>query len=140
MKAVLPGICFVEIAVVTADLARSLVELVVLPMHSLFFRKCVVVNCVHSGFARNGGFYRHAKGGLEAYRAISTGKLHALLHFHTRPIDVVVYYGSQARPGFEVGFPLRCLQRLSLPHLATLQCHWRDNRYTRGVSTPVLSY
>lgn len=37
-------------------------------------------------------------------------------------------------------FPLRCFQRLSLPHLATRQCHWRDNRYTRGASTPVLSY
>jgi hypothetical protein len=30
----------------------------------------------------------------EADRAISTGKLHALLRFHTRPIDVVVYHGS----------------------------------------------
>lgn len=37
-------------------------------------------------------------------------------------------------------FPLRCFQRLSLPHIATRRCHWRDNRYTRGVSTPVLSY
>ena len=27
----------------------------------------------------------------------------------------------------EVGFTLRCLQRLSLPHLATQLCHWRDN-------------
>ena len=38
------------------------------------------------------------------------------------------------------GFPLRCFQRLSLPHIATRQCHWRDNRYTRDASTPVLSY
>ena len=30
----------------------------------------------------------------EADRAISTGKLHALLRFHTRPIDVVVFHGS----------------------------------------------
>ena len=30
----------------------------------------------------------------EADRAISTGKLHSLLRFHTRPIDVVVYHGS----------------------------------------------
>src|SRR3990167_6048844 len=37
----------------------------------------------------------------------------------------------------EASFPLRCFQRLSLPHLATRRCHWRDNRYTRGVSTPV---
>ena len=31
----------------------------------------------------------------QANRTISTGKLHALLHFHTRPINVVVYHGSQ---------------------------------------------
>ncbi len=31
----------------------------------------------------------------QADRAISTGKLHALLHFHTRPINVVVFHGSQ---------------------------------------------
>jgi hypothetical protein len=30
----------------------------------------------------------------QADRAISTGKLHALLHFHTRPINVVVFHGS----------------------------------------------
>jgi hypothetical protein len=30
----------------------------------------------------------------QADRAISTGKLHALLHFHTQPIDVVVFHGS----------------------------------------------
>ncbi len=76
----------------------------------------------------------------QADRAISTGKLHALLRFHTRPIDVVLFHGSQGRSRFQVGFPLRCLQRLSLPHIATLHCRWRDNRSTRGASTPVLSY
>src|SRR3970282_703648 len=40
----------------------------------------------------------------------------------------------------EASFPLRCFQRLSLPHIATRRCHWRDNRCTRGASTPVLSY
>ena len=44
------------------------------------------------------------------------------------------------RSHLETSFPLRCFQRLSLPHLATLRCHGRDNRYTRGASTPVLSY
>ncbi len=77
---------------------------------------------------------------VQAYRTISTGKLHALLRFHTRPINVVVYHGSQGRPRFEVGFPLRCIQRLSRPHIATLHCRWRDNSSTRGVSIPVLSY
>ena len=50
--------------------------------------------------------------------------------------------GGQAPgiPNLQTSFPLRCLQRLSLPHLATRQCHWHDNRYTRGASTPVLSY
>ena len=76
----------------------------------------------------------------QADRAISTGQLHALLRFHLRPINVVVFHGSQGRSRFEVGFPLRCLQRLSLPHIATLHCRWRDNRSTRGASIPVLSY
>ena len=43
-------------------------------------------------------------------------------------------------PNLGAGFPLRCFQRLSLPHIATLLCRWRDNRFTRGVSIPVLSY
>ena len=76
----------------------------------------------------------------EAYRAISTGQLHVLPRFHIQPIDVVVFHGSQGIPGFEGGFPLRCLQRLSRPHLATRRCGWRHNRYTRGASIPVLSY
>ena len=73
-------------------------------------------------------------------RAIRTSKLNALLHLHAWPIDVVVFHGSQAKPGFEVSFPLRCFQRLSIPHLATRQCSWRHNRSTRGASVPVLSY
>ena len=73
-------------------------------------------------------------------RAIRTSKLNALLRLHTWPIDVVVFHGSQAKPGFEVSFPLRCFQRLSIPHLATRLCHWRDNRSTRGAFAPVLSY
>jgi hypothetical protein len=44
------------------------------------------------------------------------------------------------KTNLQASFPLRCFQRLSLPHIATRQCHWRDNRYTRGASTPVLSY
>ena len=41
----------------------------------------------------------------EADRAISIGKLHALLHFHFRPIDVVVYHGSDRETLFQGGFP-----------------------------------
>jgi hypothetical protein len=45
-----------------------------------------------------------------------------------------------ARPGLEGGFPLRCLQRLSRPGLATRLRGWRHDRSTRGPSAPVLSY
>jgi hypothetical protein len=77
---------------------------------------------------------------FEINRTISTAKLHTLLRFHMLPIDVVVFHGSQGKPGFEAGFPLRCFQRLSFPHLATRLYRWRDNRSTRGASIPVLSY
>ena len=81
----------------------------------------------------------------QASRAISIGQLHTSLHFHIQPINVVVFNGSlvciaHGKSYLEVGFPLRCFQRLSLPNIATRRCHWRDNRYTRGSSTLVLSY
>ena len=81
----------------------------------------------------------------QASRAISTAQLKALLPLHLRPINVVVYHGPsgglrRGTPGLEVGFPLRCFQRLSRPHIATLRCGWRHNRHTSGVSDPVLSY
>ena len=96
----------------------------------------------NSGFALFGLMHERAliNESNQADRVISTGKLHVLPRFHTQPINVVVYNDSQGRTRFEVGFPLRCLQRLSLPHLATLHCRWRDNRSTRGASIPVLSY
>jgi hypothetical protein len=78
--------------------------------------------------------------GNQADRAISTSKLNALPRLHTWPIDVVVFHGSRGSSGFEGGFPLRCLQRLSRPHIATLHCGWRHNSSTRGASIPVLSY
>ena len=40
----------------------------------------------------------------------------------------------------EGGFTLRCLQRLSLPDLATRPWLWQANRSTSGPSIPVLSY
>ena len=79
-------------------------------------------------------------GSDQANRRISTGQLNALLRLHLRPIDVVVFHVPRARPCFEGGFPLRCLQRLSFPDIATLHCGWRHNRSTSGPSTPVLSY
>src|SRR5690242_19531698 len=47
---------------------------------------------------------------------------------------------APGRSHLQASFPLRCFQRLSLPHIATRQCDWRHNRYTRDASTPVLSY
>ena len=41
----------------------------------------------------------------QANRAISTGKLHTLLCFHTRPINVVVYNGSDREHSFSGWFP-----------------------------------
>ena len=38
------------------------------------------------------------------------------------------------------GFPLRCVQRLSQPFIATRRCPWQDSRDTSGSSDPVLSY
>ena len=108
--------------------------------HSPFaIRLCCNWTCALRGSAP-GASWASRNENDQADRAISTGKLHALLRVHARPIDVVVFHGSQGRTGFEVGFPLRCLQRLSRPHLATLQCGWRHNRSTRGASIPVLSY
>gem|GEM_PF-2545952 len=46
----------------------------------------------------------------------------------------------QGKPNLGAGFALRCFQCLSHPDVATLQCRWRDNRYTVGPFTPVLSY
>ena len=44
------------------------------------------------------------------------------------------------RSHLEVGFTLRCFQRLSRPDIATQLCSWRNNWSTRGQSIPVLSY
>ena len=44
-------------------------------------------------------------GNEEVARAISNGKLHALLHFHTRPINVVVFHGSDREHSFSGWFP-----------------------------------
>ena len=37
-------------------------------------------------------------------------------------------------------FPLRCIQRLSPPAIATRRCPWQDSRDTSGQFDPVLSY
>ena len=56
------------------------------------------------------------------------------------PINPIISREPQQKPHLKTGFPLRCFQRLSLPHVANQPCHWRDNWHTRGTSIPVLSY
>jgi hypothetical protein len=68
-----------------------------------------------------------------------------LRRLHLRPINLVIFQGPSEglRPGrshLEAGFALRCLQRLSLPDIATQRCSWRNSWHTSGPSTPVLSY
>ena len=41
----------------------------------------------------------------EVDRAISKAKLHALLHVHTPPINVVVFHGPDREYSFSGGFP-----------------------------------
>src|SRR5690348_6797437 len=65
-------------------------------------------------------------------RAISTGPLNTLLCLHVPPIDVVVSHGpysleGDGKPHLEVGFPLRCFQRLSHPDVANQQRRWHDD-------------
>ena len=67
----------------------------------------------------------------------------SFMRYRTSTPDLSTWWSSKALIGkssFEVGFPLRCIQRLSLPYLATQLCRWRDNWPTRGMSTSVLSY
>ena len=76
----------------------------------------------------------------QSFRAISTARLNVSLRLHLQPIDVVVSHDPYRKSHLEVGFALRCFQRLSRPNAATLRCGWRHNRYTGGSSIPVLSY
>ena len=77
-------------------------------------------------------------------RTISTDQLHALLRFHLRPINQIVFLGPYSlkdeRSHLRGSFTLRCFQRLSRPYIATQLCPWQNNWCTRGTSIPVLSY
>ena len=85
-----------------------------------------------------------AKYSWSSPQTISNSQLHVLPHFHLCPIYLVVFKGvyflKNGISHLEGGFTLRCLQRLSLPDLATLPWSWHCNRYTSGPSIPVLSY
>ena len=95
-------------------------------------------------FTTDAAFFVKKKLYGQASRAISTGKLNASRRFHTQPIKQVVYLCPSALAGgrshLGACFPLICLQRLSLPDVATQRCPWRDNWRTRGPFVQVLSY
>ena len=61
-------------------------------------------------------------------RPISTYQLNTLLCLHLKPIYLILSEGSyhlaMGISHLEGGFTLRCLQRLSLPDLATLPWSW----------------
>jgi hypothetical protein len=58
----------------------------------------------------------------QAERMISIGELNVLLHLHPQPINVVVFHDPSGKINLGSGLALRCFQRLSVPHLATLRC------------------
>ncbi len=83
--------------------------------------------------------------GWSSRSAVRTGRLRRSPAVHSRPIDLVVFQEPTVpcgtrKPRLGGGFALRCLQRLSGPDLATRRCPERDSRYTRGRSSPILSY
>ena len=65
-----------------------------------------------------------AKCSWSSLRSISDSQLRTLLYFHLCPIYLVLFKGSyllmEGISHLEAGFTLRCLQRLSVPDLATL--------------------
>ncbi|KAF1858519.1 hypothetical protein Lal_00015036 [Lupinus albus] len=77
----------------------------------------------------------------QGYRDKPYGQLVSvsLMHYCTSTPDLSTSWSRTTLQGaqgsgkshLKASFPLRCFQRLSLPNLATRQCHWRDNRYTR---------
>ncbi len=74
-------------------------RLVARPVRSAFSRVRTKQNCLGSSPMSI------SNENNQADRAISTGKLHALLHFHTRPINVVVFHGSDREYSFSGWFP-----------------------------------
>src|SRR5512142_2496036 len=77
--------------------------------------------------------------GCRVRRLISTARLKPLRALHLQPINLV-FSQEPMKPDLGRGFALRCFQRLSPPNVATVQCPWQDNTYTRGWCFSVLSY
>src|SRR5262249_11108282 len=87
-----------------------------------------------------------AEHGIRAAKglAVSAGGLRRYPAVHLRPIDLVVCEEPVAlRPGDLILEGVSRLDAFSVypfRTLATLRCHERDNRHTRGTSLPILSY
>ena len=64
-------------------------------MPALLRRARAGPGCEATGTAREPEEMGMSNANNQADRVISTGKLHTLLRFHTRPINVVVYHDSQ---------------------------------------------
>src|SRR5574343_543214 len=87
---------------------------------------------------------------IQGYRIKPYGQLVSvsLTHYCASTPDLSTSWSSTTLQGVQdsgksylkASFTLRCFQRLSLPNIATRRYDWRHNRYTRGSSTPVLSY
>ena len=101
-------------------------------------RNCTAIRSPLPGKGRGGRI------GVVKHSAVGTGPLRRSPVVHSQPIDLVVFQEPSHlkcwKPRLEEGFALRCLQRLSFPDLATRRCPERDSRYTRGRSSPILSY
>jgi hypothetical protein len=69
--------------------------------------------------------------GFYGERAIRTRRLNTLRCLHLGPINLVVSEGPSGRTNLGVGFPLRCLQRLSRGSMAT-----RRDALGRTTGTP----
>src|SRR5690348_4118726 len=82
----------------------------------------------------------------QAARAIRTATLGVLCSTSTGGLSTgwspPALQCSQGAGTIHLGacFPLRCIQRLSQPAIATRRCTWRCNRDTSGPSDSVLSY
>jgi hypothetical protein len=78
-------------------------------------------------------------------RPISTARLNALLRLHVPPINPVIYRGpySVDRMGDLIlgwAWRLDAFSAYPVPTWLPSDCPWRDNWYTSGRSSPVLSY
>ena len=102
-------------------------------------RECVVLRALRLDYPRELGSSQAARAirtaALGAPRGASTGGLST----SSSPTALQGAQGS-GRVHLGGGFPLRCVQRLSAPTIATRRCPWQGSRDTSGSSDSVLSY